>query len=722
LKSRIILPAQGFANMSMFVSSLVVLAVASFIQARPLARDDPVQHLSNIEHGDMVFSLGDIPYLALTTTPSAESSGFSGIGNLPFTVVKFDQCSIRADDVDDLIKKYLEEDDVISESFLQLVYVSTSCEGGASMDGGALDYLASMGAQKVYISSRLTCKGAAVTIEGPDGLEPGPYIASIKDGVTSFSSVYRLYEDRYRTFIFGAYEDPSSNSFKPFPVNAAKYQDPLIPVPSRIYSWSDKRPFAGFRIAIKDLYDIKGLQTAGGSRAWATITPVANKTAPAIQRLVDLGAHLVGKQKTAQFASGANPWDWYDVQYPFNPRGDEWLTCSASSAGAGCSMAAYDWLDHAVGSDTGSSVRRPAAVSGTYGNRPSQGMISLENVQPLGAAQDTAGFFSRTPHAFAYFARHWYTPDLFQNTSITGLERLTVPERDVPLPRTVYYTPEYLPVRNPAADALVQDFYKNLTSLLGMTQKTLNLTSILLQKEAQGQGDTTSGDYTASPSPQIDLPGTINISTWNNATSLLNTYTQWNEVARPLIDAWGSLYDGRFPPIDPARRPGWVARTSDNVTQAEYEAALATKRTFSEWFNTEFLGQGFESTDEPETTTAEECGESALWIYDIGTGGLPSYRERELIAGNAFATYLNYTPPETLTSGVNFCSTAGCADFTVPIGQVPYFSNVTRVVEMVPVTLSLVMRRGCDFSLFGLVERMADVGMLRGVRTGRTAF
>jgi hypothetical protein len=75
-----------------------------------------------------------------------------------------------------------------------------------------------------------------------------------------------------------------------------------------------------------------------------------------------------------------------------------------------------------------------------------------------------------------------------------------------------------------------------------------------------------------------------------------------------------------------------------------------------------------------------------------------------------------------LTPGVNFCSTAGCADFTVPIGQVPYFSNVTRVEEMVPVTLSLVMRRGCDYSLFGLIEKMADVGMLKTVKTGRTAF
>jgi hypothetical protein len=709
--------------MAFMDTSLLLLALGALVEARPVARDDPMQRLSSVENGDLVFSLHDIPYLALTTTPSAEASGIGGDGMVPFTVVKTDECSITTSIIDELIGKYLEGDDVISESFLQAIYISSSCAGETSMDSAVIDHLTSTGTKMVLTSSTVACKGAS-TIEGLDDLEPGPYIASIADGTARFSIVYRLYEDRYRTFIFGAYEDPSaSGSFKPFPVNIAKYQDPMIPVPSRIYSWSDDRPFAGFRISIKDLYDIKGLQTSGGSRAWAEITPTANGTAPAIQRLVHLGAHLVGKQKTAQFASGASyVSEWLDVQYPFNPRGDEWLTCSASSAGAGCSMAAYDWLDHAIGSDTGSSVRRPAAVSGTYGNRPSQGMITLERVLPLGGAQDTAGVFARDPYAFAYFTRHWYLPELHQDSSITGLETLTVPKDDVPLPSTVYYTPDYLPSRNPTADALVQEFYNNLTTLLGMTKETVNLTSLILEAQSPGSANMSSGTNITITNLEFGPTALVNVSTWNNATSLLNTYTQWNEVAEPLISTWSSLYDGRFPPIDPARRPGWIARRGDNTTQAEYEAALAVKRTFSEWFNGQFLGQGFESLDEPDATTPEECGASALWIYDIGTGGLPSYRERELIDGNDLATYLNYTPPAVLTPGVNFCSTAGCADFTVPIGQVPYFSNVTQVEEMVPVSLSLVMRRGCDFSLFRLIERMADVGILRSVKTGRRAF
>ncbi|ETN44181.1 uncharacterized protein HMPREF1541_10731 [Cyphellophora europaea CBS 101466] len=673
-----------------------VLALSSVASCRPIAAgNDTVHHLSTVGYGDLVFTLGDVPYLSLTTTPSAQASGMEGSGMLPFTVVKTEECLISAETFQDLVGKYLDGDDVISEAFLQGIYLSTTCTTGASVDDSAVASLSSMGA-KITIAGPGCSGGPLDVVEGLDTLEPGPYIASIAEGTITFSKVYRLYEDRYRTFVFGAYPDSSSeDAYKPFPVNVAQYQDPLIPVPSRIYSWSDPRPFAGLRVSIKDLYDIKGLQTAGGSRAWASITPIADETAPSIQRIVELGGQLVGKQKTAQFASGADPWDWYDVQYPFNPRGDEWLTCSASSSGGGCSIAAYDWLDHAIGSDTGSSVRRPASVSGTYGNRPSQGMISLEGVQPLGAAQDTAGVFARDPYKFAYFAQHWYTAELHQDTSVNGLEPLSL-EADPPLPSTVIYTPEYLPARNPAADALVQQFYANLTTLLGLTQLDQNLTQIILDS---------------------DEPAVLNSSLRNNASSLLNQYTQWVGVGRPLVDTWAQLYDGRFPPVDPARRPGWIRRTQDNTTEAMYDEALGVKRAFSEWFNDDFLG-----LQQQSDSATDKCGDSALWIYDIGTGGLPSYREEDLLANNEFATYLNYTPPDTLTNGVSFCSFAGCADFTVPIGQVPYFSNVTLVEEMVPVTLSLVMRRGCDFSLFNLIKKMADVGMLKAVKTGRTAF
>jgi hypothetical protein len=458
-------------------------------------------------------------------------------------------------------------------------------------------------------------------------------------------------------------------------------------VPSRIYYWEDVRPLAGERVAIKDLYDLKGLQTSGGSQAWARITPTANGTAPSVQHIIDLGGVIVGKQKLAQFASGANPWEWQDEHYPFNPRGDGWLTCSASSSGGGCSIAAYDWLDYAIGSDTGSSMRRPAAVAGVYGQRPSQGAISLERVIPLGAATDTAGVFSRDPYKWIKFAKNWYSPSLHQDVSVTGLSPLAFPDTDA-FPKTILYPTDYLPLNNSAAEPILQEFIANMVRIFNMTVKEFNFTATV---------------------QNFSNPIASNLTTLNGATSVINNWTAWQVVGKPLMTAWKALFEGRFPPIDPARRSGWIAFNESRTNQVAYDAALVTKNTGVEWYEKEL-----------QYSTPESCSESVM-LYDIGTGGLPSFREKEL-NDSPGASYLAVLPKTAKITGANICPIFGCADFTIPIGQVQYQSNVTFHEEMVPVTINLVVKRGCDFVLYNMIEKLADEGVLKTVNTGRTAF
>lgn len=670
--------------MMLFLQLLFALTTV----AVPTRRQSTIRAISSIQNGDVTFSLDGTLYLGATTNPVSTFTAprSDGDGYALVTVVRVDGCSISGQSISSVVGHYLASDDVLNEAFLSGIILTSNCSKTPALDGDVATYVRG-------INSTILAVHANASSISSSSIEPGPYLAQLSGGGFSISKVYRLYQDRYRDFLYGTYPSVETSVFQALPTLFPFFEDPLIPVPSRIYSLSDTRPFAGWRVAVKDLYDLAGTKTSAGSRAWTEITEIKDTTAPAIQRIIDLGAVIVGKQKTAQFASGADPWEWYDVQYPFNPRGDGWLTCSASSAGAGCSIAAYDWLDIAVGSDTGSSVRRPASVSGTYGNRPSQGMIILEGVNPLGAAQDTAGCFSRNPSTWAFFAKHWYSPSLHQDPSINGLEALSVPDSH-DLPASVKYDPAYLPTRNPAANDIVQRFLANMTSALNITLQTTNLTSLLL----------------SSPVEAVN-----NVSYRGNASSLLNTRTQWVEVAAPLLSAWAERYEGRFPPIDPARRPGWVARTPENVTDAQYSNALQIKRNFSEWMNHDFLGNN--------NSVMGSCADSSLWVYDIGTGGLPSYREQPLLVNNPIpTTRLNYTPPSVLARGVDFCSFAGCADYTIPIGQVEYFSNVTRVMEMVPVTLSVVAKRGCDFVLFNVIERLAELGFVRAVKTGRAAF
>lgn len=85
--------------------------------------------------------------------------------------------------------------------------------------------------------------------------------------------------------------------------------------------------------------------------------------------------------KTSQFANGESATaDWVDYHSPFNARGDGYSDPSSSSSGPGAGIGAYEWLDLALGSDTGGSVRNPAQVNGAYGNRPTHGLVTLDNV------------------------------------------------------------------------------------------------------------------------------------------------------------------------------------------------------------------------------------------------------------------------------------------------------------------------------------------------------
>ncbi|KAI1453513.1 amidase family protein [Annulohypoxylon moriforme] len=687
----------GFWNFA-FQSATLLYCVCSVLAA--LTKRGAWKHLQTTQHGSVAFELGNQTYLANTEHPKAILGGnYSTIASqqnspVPLTVIFAGDDVVTGGYLQSIVTSYLECDDVFSEDFLEAIYVaSNNTSGNPILDASALTYLNSLAPKHIFLDtkfsgSHLSSNAPVTYIAAPSNLTAGPYAASISENSIAFSTVYRLYRDSYRDFLYGTYDsNDGTRSFHPVSIHQSRFWDPMIPVPSRIYSWGDTRPLAGSRVAIKDLYDMKGLVTSGGSQAWASITSPANTTAPSVQRIIDLGGVLVGKYKLAQFASGADPWEWQDEHYPFNPRGDGWLTCSASSSGGGCSVAAYDWLDFAIGSDTGSSMRRPAAVSGTYGNRPSQGMMSLEGVMPLGAATDTAGVFSRDVKDWVRFAKNWYIPELCQNSSITGLSPLVVPD-SYGFPKRILYLTDYLPLKNPAAEEILQAFIRNMTRVFGMTVEDFHLTAAV--------GNTT------DEIPKYDA--------LDNATQIIDTITQYEEVGKPLLAAWSSLYDGRFPPIDPARRPYWKSYNESVYNATLYAESLATKRKAVDWFESEIL-----------YSTPESCSESIM-LWDIGTGGLPSYREEALNDNPNTTAFLAVTPPTAGISGASLCPIYGCVDMTIPIGQVPYASNVTFVEEMVPVTVSVIAKRGCDFMLWNMWEKLADEGVLKTIKTGRTAF
>lgn len=99
---------------------------------------------------------------------------------------------------------------------------------------------------------------------------------------------------------------PSLNSsFVPSPFSTEADATVGIAVPSRIYSLSsssEEKPLEGLRVGVKDIIDIKGTRTSNGNRAWFELYEPVEENAEAIQKLIELGAAIVGKTKTGSFA------------------------------------------------------------------------------------------------------------------------------------------------------------------------------------------------------------------------------------------------------------------------------------------------------------------------------------------------------------------------------------------------------------------------------------
>ena len=130
-------------------------------------------------------------------------------------------------------------------------------------------------------------------------------------------------------------------------------QTTSIAVPSRLLSPGEViRPLSGWRIAVKDIFHIKGTRTSACNRAYRALYPPASKTAACIEVLEEAGAVVIGTTKLASFAAAEEPLECIDFQAPWNPRGDGYQSPAGSSSGSGVAVASYLWVDISIGSDS----------------------------------------------------------------------------------------------------------------------------------------------------------------------------------------------------------------------------------------------------------------------------------------------------------------------------------------------------------------------------------
>jgi aspartyl-tRNA(Asn)/glutamyl-tRNA(Gln) amidotransferase subunit A len=151
-------------------------------------------------------------------------------------------------------------------------------------------------------------------------------------------------------------------------------------------------PLAGIPVSVKDLFDVAGETTLAASKALDD-TPPATRDAPIVARLKAAGAVIVGKTNMTEFAFsgvGINP----HFGTPGNPA-DRMRIPGGSSSGAAVSVADGSAVV-AIGTDTGGSVRIPAAFCGLVGFKPTQDRITREGAFPLSTSLDSVGPLART--------------------------------------------------------------------------------------------------------------------------------------------------------------------------------------------------------------------------------------------------------------------------------------------------------------------------------------
>ena len=175
------------------------------------------------------------------------------------------------------------------------------------------------------------------------------------------------------------------------PIWIARLSSEQLMTSARALDVADRSlPLYGVPFAVKDNIDVADIATTAGCPGFAR---VAQRTAPAVARLLDAGALLVGKTNMDQFATGL-----VGTRSPYGACSsvfDSERVSGGSSSGSALAVA-YGVVTFALGTDTAGSGRVPAAFNGLVGLKPTRGLISTRGVIPACASLDCVSVFSRS--------------------------------------------------------------------------------------------------------------------------------------------------------------------------------------------------------------------------------------------------------------------------------------------------------------------------------------
>ena len=180
----------------------------------------------------------------------------------------------------------------------------------------------------------------------------------------------------------------------------------------------DGRLLEGLPIGVKDLYCTKGVRTTACSSILGEFTPAYESTVT--QNLWDAGAVMLGKLNCDEFAMGSSNETsrFGPVVSPWRRRGSNVGLVPGGSSGGSAAAVAADLCLAATATDTGGSIRQPAAITGTVGIKPTYGRCSRWGIVAFASSLDQAGPIAKTVRDAAIMLRHMASPDPRDTTCV----------------------------------------------------------------------------------------------------------------------------------------------------------------------------------------------------------------------------------------------------------------------------------------------------------------
>ncbi|KAK1828820.1 amidase signature enzyme [Podospora conica] len=584
-------------------------------------------------------------------------------GLQPATVVVLPQVSVDA--LRAKIEHFTASDDVFSKDFLSFVVLVGS--------HGSQKKLRNMQTLNKYMS---TLGVTHVAIVAPSlaediGLVQGPYIASSQ----GFHPVRKLFPDRQGAFVASVVQSRTGRVDYLNVSTGEAYPNMAIAVPSRLYyTPTQDKPLNGLRVAIKDNIDIARIKTYASSMDFGELFGKASKSAPVVQKLQELGAIVVGKTGMSQFADAEDPTgDFVDFHSPRNPRGDGLRSPGGSSFGAGASSGAYDWLDFAVGTDTGGSVRQPAASQSVFGFRPSQGALSIDGLVQIHKDLDMVGFLSKNFDILKLVSDKMANGSIATDTDQdTKLARLA----DSPGPPTLIYPANLFPVTDKLAGSMYEKVFTSLEELLGVKRRVVNIPD----EWARAQGPDNKEAFEEYFGP------------------VLYGYITWGQYhGRAEFREKYKAKFGRHPYVNPLMQMRW--EDGERMSVDEFRGIQEKREQFQSFMETIFGPNAF-------MVTPFKFGEpDARDIYR------PAPRERDR-AEFAWGLRQAFQSPM-----------AGQPEVVFPIGQLPTMSATSKVEEKYGVIAAITGSKGTDKALLELTDMvLTKMNVPKLVLTGRVPF